>query len=398
MKTVQAPPSALRDLHHATAAVLRGSWYEIDLDAIRHNYQQLRSHLPRHVKVYACLKRNAYGCGAGPVASALAKEGVDGFAVASLLDAIAIRQEGVYQPLLLYPGALPSAASTIKSLDLTVSVSTVDELEQWSAANTRPRVFIKVDLGFFRSGATPLEASKLLAAATGFADVQVEGIYAHMSELSTSQPSDAYQQLDRMHATLREARGLGLRPAMVMMSSTEGVLNHPDMDFDAVDPGALFVGLPESDKPTRPVTLRPALKSISASLVSVKRLDASLGPVPDSLGMSPGMMLGVINMGWGDGFPRQVPNGAMGLVRGKRVRLLPPAHLEHIRIDLTNVPEARFGDQVVLLGRQGDQSISLEEVASLWGTDMVGLYAQLRDHVPRIYITNRNEKLEGKSQ
>ena len=191
---------------------MRGSWYEIDLDAICHNYRQLRSHLPWHVKIYACLKRNAYGCGAGPVASALAKEGVDGFAVASLLDAIAIRQEGVSQPLLLYPGALPSAAPTIQSLDLTVSVSTIDELVQWRAAITRPRVFIKVDLGFFRAGATPFEANKLLATASRSCRCGVEGIYAHMSELPTVQASDAHKQLDRMHTILREASGSGFAP------------------------------------------------------------------------------------------------------------------------------------------------------------------------------------------
>ncbi|MBB3236689.1 alanine racemase [Phyllobacterium endophyticum] len=392
MKPALMPLSGICGADHATAAMLRGNWYEIDLDAIRHNYRQLRGQLPRHVKVYACLKRNAYGCGAGPVACALAKEDVDGFAVASVLDAVAIRQEGVSHPLLLYPGALPVAAPTIQSLDLTVSVSSVDELEQWRATITRPRIFIKVDLGFFRAGATPFEACKLLARAAGFADVQVEGIYAHMSELPTTHTSNAKEQLDRMHAILREASVLGLRPAVVMMSSTEGVLNHPEMDFDAVDPGALFFGLPDSDRPTRPVMLRPALKTISASLVSVKRLDASLGPVPGIFGVNPGMTLGVIGMGWGDGFPRDVPRGAVGLIRGKRARLLPPAHLEHIRIDLTDVPDARFGDEVVLLGRQGNQSITHEEVATLWGTDIVGLYAQLRDHIPRIYAAMQTTK------
>ena len=392
MRTVPVPLSGVHAADQASAAMLRGSWYEIDLDAICHNYRQLRSHLPCHVKVYACLKRNAYGCGAGPVASALAKEGVDGFAVASLLDAIAIRQEGLSQQLLLYPGALPAAAPTIQSLDLTVSVSSIAELAQWRAAITRPRVFIKVDLGFFRAGATPFDAGKLLAAAAGLADVRVEGIYAHMSELPTMQASDADKQLARMHAILREASGFGWRPAVVMMSSTEGVLNHPDMDFDAVDPGALFFGLPESDKPTRRVMLRPALKSICSSLVSVKRLDASLGPAPAFFGKNPGMILGVIGMGWGDGLPRQIPGGSVGLVRGQRARLLPPAHLEHIRIDLTDVPQARYGDQVVLLGRQGDQSITHEEVATSWGTDIVGLYAQLRDHVPRIYTAKQTRK------
>lgn len=385
MTTALVPSVETHALRFTSAATMRGTWYEIDLDAIRHNYRQLRGHLPANVKIYACLKRNGYGCGAGAVANALSREGVDGFAVASLLDAIAIRDVGVKLPILLYPGALPEAAPTITALDLTITVSSVDELDLWRAAMTGIRAFIKVDLGFFRAGATPKEAGKLLMMAHAHADVQVEGIYAHMSELPTTKPSDASDQLARMYAVLRHAHSLGIRPAIVMMSSTEGVLNHPEMDLDAVDPGALFVGLPESDTPVRPVKLRHALKTISTSLIAVKRLDASLGPLPDIPGFGARMTLGVLGMGWGDGYPRNVPSGAEAIVGGKRARLLPPAHLEHLRVDLTGVPEARFGDQVILLGRQGDQIITHEEIAGLWGTDMVGLYGQLRDHIPRIY-------------
>lgn len=370
---------------HADAAVMRGSWYEIDLGAIRNNYQQLRARLSPNVQVYACLKRNGYGCGAAAVAAALAAEGADGFAVASLLDAVAIRRMGVALPILLYPGAAPTAGPVVESLDLTISISSIDELAQWRSAMTRIRAFIKVDLGFFRAGATPMEADRLLAAAHMHADVRVEGVYAHMSELPSSRPSDALDQLARMQAILRVATSRGARPAIAMMSSTEGVLRYPEMDFDAVDPGALFVGLPETDEPVRRLSLRPALKSICTTLVAVKHLDGSLGAVPKIPGFRPGMTLGVIGMGWGDGLPRSVPIGAEAIVRGRRARLLPPAHLEHLRIDLTDVPEARFGDQVVLLGSQGDQNITHEEVASLWGTDMIGLYACLRDHIPKIY-------------
>lgn len=385
MTALLAPFSESYELGCAEAALLRGSWYEIDLGAIRHNYRQLRSLLPQNVSIYACLKRNAYGCGAGPVARTLASEGADGFAVASLLDAMAIRRMGAKQHILLYPGALPAAGLMIEALDLTVSVSSIDELERWRSAMTKTRVFIKVDLGFFRGGASPRGAGQLLAAANAYSNVQVDGIYAHMSELPTSKPSDAGMQLQRMQAILAEAEVRGDRPIVAMMSSTEGVLTYPEMDMDAVDPGALFVGVPESHTPARRVVLQPALKTICTTVVAVKHLDASLGPVPDLPGYRPGMKLGVLGMGWGDGFPRLVPLGAEALVGGSRARLLPPAHLEHVRIDLSNAPDARFGDKVVLLGRQGDEIITHEEIAALWGTDVVGLYAGLRDHIPRIY-------------
>lgn len=366
---------------------LRASWYEIDLGAIRNNYRQLRRYLPPAVKIYACLKRNGYGCGAGQVAAALAMEGADGFAVASMLDAIAIRSRGLTHPILLYPGAVPEAGPTIEALDLTISISSLDELEAWLTRMTKIRAFVKVDLGFFRAGATPREASRLLLALNSYyPDVRVEGIYAHLSELPTSGPSDASDQFDRMLAILAECDAMGLRPPMAMMSSTEGCLRYPQMDLDAVDPGALLVGLAETNRPVRHLSLRPALKTISTRLVAVKRVDASLGPIPDIPGFHSGMTIGVIGFGWGDGYPRSVPQNAHVLVRGRRARLLSPAHLEHLRVDLSEVPEARLGDPVVLLGRQGDDAISLEELSSTWGTDAVGVYGCLRDHIPRIYI------------
>ena len=370
---------------YVEAALLRGSWYEIDLGAVRNNYRQLRSHLPSGVRIYACLKRNGYGCGAAPMANALASEGVDGFAVSSVLDAISIRKTGIVQPILLYPGTLPAAGLMIEALDLTVSISSLDELERWRSAMTRTRAFIKVDLGFFRAGVTPREAGPLLSAAQRCPDVKVAGIYAHMSELPTSKPSDAGLQLCRMREVLAELDACGDRPLIAMMSSTEGVLAHPEMDLDAVDPGALFIGLAEGHNPVRHLALQPALRTICTTVVAVKRLDASLGAVPEISGFRPGMILGVLGIGWGDGLPRQIPSSAEAIVAGKRVPLLPPAHLEHLRIDLTKVPEARFGDKVVLLGRQGDQVITHEEVASFWGTDVIGVYAGLRDHIPRIY-------------
>lgn len=367
-------------------ATMRGSCYEIDLEAIRHNYRQLRARLGEHIKIYACLKRNGYGCGAGPVAAALASEGAYGFAVASLMDATAIRREGVSKPILLYPGAGIAAARTIEALGLTVSISSIDELRQWRSVIGSLSVFIKVDLGFFRAGATPLSVCDLLAAAKDDQRVRVEGIYAHMSELPPAGSQMAQAQFGRMRAVVMRAERLGLRPPVVMMSSTNGVLNHPEMDFDAVDPGALFFGVAEGALGSRSMPLQPALKTVRTRLVSVKRVDRSLGTVPDIAGLRRGMLLGVIGMGWGDGLPRQLPPNVTALVRGRRARLLPPSHLEHIRIDLSDIPGARFGDEVVLLGKQGHQMITHEEIASQWGTDVVGLYGLLRDHIPKIYF------------
>ncbi|MNR96556.1 Alanine racemase [compost metagenome] len=364
----------------------RGCWVEVDTGAIRNNYRQLRRNLPPQVKVYGCLKRNGYGCGTGVVASVLTQESIDGFAVASIADAVAIRERGVSKPILLYPGPGLEDAGSIARYDLTITISSIEELLQWRRALTMVKAFMKLDLGFYRAGATPACMPELLQAAAQFPDVKVLGLYAHMSELPGSSADQARLQLATMRATLSTLEAVGHRPPLVMMSSSEGVLHHPEMDFDAVDPGALLFGISDDFEPARPMALQPALKTIASRLVSIKRVDASLGPLPAGLGFRPGMVLGVMAMGWGDGLPRHLPEGAVGLVRERRARLFGPTHLEHVRIDLTDIPEVRCGDEVVLLGRQGNAVITHDELTAGLGTDLIGLYAGLRDHIPKFYV------------
>jgi alanine racemase len=360
-------------------------WYEIDLSAIRHNHAELRKHLASHVKVFACLKRNAYGCGAGPAARVLAGTGVYGFGVASLSDASAIRAQGIELPILLYAGVLPDSADLVHRLNLTVTVSSLEELEQWSRALGHVKVFLKVDLGFFRAGVSPARIGGLLAATAAHPGVELQGIYTHTNR-NPGLKADAVMQFQRFQQILQTARAQGLRPPIALFSSTHTVLEHPEMDLDAVDPGALFFGIEDAAGAARRMNLKPALKAIKARLVSVKQADDSLGPVPDIAGYRPGMTLGVIAMGWGHGYPRKVPTGAQALVRGVRVSLLAPAHLEHMRVDLSPVPDAVPGDEVFILGAQGGEAISIESLAAQWGLDPIGLYVTLRDQIPRTYI------------
>ncbi|MBR2514272.1 MAG: alanine racemase [Halomonas sp.] len=359
--------------------------YLIDLGAIRHNYRELRKALPNSVKIYACLKRNAYGCGSIAVAKALSLEGADGFATSTLSDAVDMRNSGIDVPILLYPGAPPTAYEKIERLNLTITISSLEELNCWRELMKNVRAFIKVDVGFLRSGATPNQVIELISFASSLPDVSIEGIYGHLSELKISEEY-AFEQLERFQDIICNIESKGIRPPVVMLSSTKGVVSYPEMDFDAVNPGVLFVGVSDAEYPRRNIKLKPALKEISAHLVSVKKVDESLGLIPEIKGYKKNMIIGVIGFGTGDGFPEIPPSFSEVIVNGYRAPILQPAHLEHLRIDLTNIPNANFGDQVLILGHQFEESIGLEDLASQWRTSLVGLYCQLRDHVSRIYV------------
>lgn len=367
-------------LSELAAAAAASCWREINLSAIVHNFRAVRSAVGPAVKIFACLKKDAYGCGADEVAAVLAAEGVDGFGVASARDAHRVRSRAPRTPILLYPGISPQWARAVSEQDLTITLSSASELETWAATSERLSVFVKVDLGFWRAGALPAEVEGLLRRAAATPNIDIKGIYAHLSELAGTGPTanDQWCRLKDLLATIG-------RPGIVMLSSSDGVLRHPEMDLDAVDPGALLFGIAETARVARPLALKPALHAIKARLVSVKQANASIGPAPDLPGYSPDMRIGVLGIGWGHGLPRDLPFGASAIIRGKRVPLLAPLHLEHVRVDLSRIPDAAFGDEAVLLGSAGGEHIDLAELAMHWRTDAVGIYCGLQPDLARVY-------------
>jgi alanine racemase len=356
-------------------------WREISLSAIIHNYRAVRVAVGPAVKIFACLKNDAYGCGAAEVAAVLAAEGVDGFGVASARDAYRVRSRASRTPILLYPGISPQWARDVSKQDLTITLSNVSELDAWAATSERLAAFVKVDLGFWRAGALPSEIEGLLDRAAATPNIDVKGLYAHLNELPGTGPtaSEQWSRLKDLLATISR------RPAIIMLSSSDGVLRHPEMDLDAVDPGAMLFGIADTARAARPLTLKPALHAIKARLVSVKRADASIGPVPDLPGYSSDMQIGVLGIGWGHGLPRDLPFGASAIIRGKRIPLLAPLHLEHVRVDLTCIPDAALGDEAILLGSADGEHIDLAELAGHWRTDSVGICCGLQPDLARVY-------------
>ncbi|MEP9347729.1 alanine racemase [Xanthobacter sp. KR7-225] len=370
----------------------RALWAEIDLDAVAHNFRALRGALAPGVALHACLKGDAYGCGIAAVAPLLARAGATHFAVGNIADARAIRACGLGQPvLLLYPNVLPGAAAEVAAevaaLDLTITLQGADEARAWAAAARRPvPAFVKIDMGAFRGGVMPEAAGELAAAIGAAGCFDIAGAYGHLHlPEPTGMDAQARWQLGRFLAGVAALEAAGVPVPVRMVSGTAAALQFPEMDLDAVDPGRFLVGLGVPGA-TRALGLRPALHALKAALLAVKavrRTDRGgfEGPFP----MTRDMRIGLIPFGWSDGCPRPLPPGMTALVRGRRVPLLGPTHFEHLRVDLTEVPEATFGDEVVLIGRQGDEEIPLEEAARTWGLVPLQLMGDLRTRIPRLY-------------
>jgi len=359
--------------------------YEIDTDAIRHNFSVLRSLLPPGVAAFCSLKRDGYGFGAGVVARVLADAGADGFAAASLEDAAAIRTAAPEVPILLYGGTLADHAETAEALDLTVTIASDHDAVTWNAALGRPRgVFLKIDVGLLRFGFTETGLARFLKTtlpACGRLDVI--GLYTHLSE----KPDAAAEDLARQKVLFDRALAMCRRhcPSLrwACASSTDTVATERQLDYSMVDVGVMLFGLGSPAKRAA-LGIRPALTGLRTRLTAVREIEPGTPntvELPDRI-----RCLGIATFGWGDGYPKRVPDGAFALVRGRKAPVIGPPHVEQIRLDLTAIPEAGPGDEVCLLGRQGAAEITMYDLAAQWSLKTEDLICGMRQHVPRIYL------------
>jgi alanine racemase len=359
---------------------------EIDLAAVVSNARAVTAALAPGARLFACLKGDAYGCGIRLVAPALAGLGVHSFAVGALSDAIALRAAGIDGEILLYPNCLPDSHEVIAAHGLTITLSSEAEALAWDAvAAPGTPAFLKIDTGALRAGVLPAAARALGDVLRGLRRVRIAGAYAHLHlPRPTGMQGSARWQFERFGEAVDALRADGLVLPTRMVSGTAAFLEYPDMDLDAVDPGRVLFGL-GFDATRRSLALKPALSRWSARLLLAKTVSpADANPFGGPFPLAGTTRIGLIPVGWGDGLPRAVPQDMRVMVRGRRVPVLPPSHFEHLRVDLTSVPEADFGDEVVLLGRQGDATIGLDELATWFGRDPLHLLGTLPRHLERV--------------
>ncbi len=361
---------------------------EIDVGAIRANARAVMQAIGPDTRLFACLKGDAYGCGIEHVAPALAREGVRHFAVGSVGDALAIRRAGIDAEILLYPNCLPDAAAIIASHALTITINSIDEARAWNSAASEPLpAFIKIDVGALRSGVMPREAGRLAAELRRLNKVAVMGAYAHLHLPDpVHMRPHALHQLDAFESAVQQIGAVGIALRTKMVAGTAAVMEFPEMDLDAVDPGRMLFGLGFAGT-TRSLGLKPAIRRWTTRLLLVKEVTlADVAPYPAPFELQQPMRIGLTPLGWGDGLPRPLHPDARVLVRGKRVPLLPPSHFEHMRVDLTEVLDASYGDEVVLLGRQGDAQVTLSEVSAWAGKDDLHFLGTLPRHIERVAV------------
>src|ERR1700675_4563686 len=359
---------------------------EIDLDAAADNIRAVRRLVGPERKVFAVVKADGYGFGAAEMGTVFARNGADYLAVADLTEGIRLRQRGLTTPILVYPNSLPEAAADALAHGLVPTLVDLDAARAYSKAATGPcEVFVKIDVGLERLGVPAEQAGKTIRSMLELRHLRLGGLCAHPHAEVGGDPAYADWQLGRFTGVVDELETLGIRVPVRLLAATPFVLRFPHTYLNAVDPGRMLYGITFPGE-TPPVPLRPVLRALTTRVIALKELTprerfAEQAPFP----VTAPMRLGVVPIGSADGL-RWLHAGRV-LVRGHAAPIIGSPSLEHTRIDLTGVPDTRVGDEVVIIGRQGDLEISPAEVASRHGLGLHHVATTVGPRVARVYFS-----------
>lgn len=367
----------------------RPAWVEVDLAAIRKNVRALQGHVGSGCGVLAVVKANGYGHGLVEAARASLQAGASGVAVALISEALALRGAGIDAPILVLGTPLAGEAEEYVAHDVAGSIGSFDLARAFSAAAQRTgrtaRVHLKVDSGMGRGGVLAADAVETLRRVLALPAVTVEAASTHFATADDPDPGFAREQAATFHDCLRRMRVERVLPPRAHAANSAAILRLPEVHHDFVRPGLLLYGIPPYPGAEMELAVRPAL-SLKARIVSVKPLRAG-GCVGYGLAyrMEREGRIAIVPLGYADGFSRRSSNNGEVLVRGRRVPIRGRICMDQFMVDVTDLPEARVGDEVVLLGEQGAEAITAAEIAGRTGTIEHEVLSTLSVRLPRVY-------------
>lgn len=363
--------------------MIRPVWAEIDLSAIQDNLKSIRSLLPEKTMLMAVVKSNAYGHGLIPVAKTAVEAGADRLGVASIEEAVELRTANLKVPIQILSEPPPDASDDIIKHELIPTVYSLDLPKALSVAARKngvtAKVHLKVDTGMHRVGVSPEQSVELYKIISKLEGISVEGIFTHFA--CADEPADPYTK-KQLRAFLELKEALPQIPIWHAANSA-GALFFPETHLDMVRIGIAMYGLQPSAKKIVS-RLLPAL-SLKTKIAFMQRLQAGQGV---SYGLTfraqHPTKIAMLPIGYGDGFNRLLSNQGMVLIAGQRVNIIGRVCMDQSIVDLDGV-EATLGSEAVLIGSQGSEQITAEEMAAIIGTINYEIVCLINSRVPRVY-------------
>lgn len=365
----------------------------VDLGAIVSNMKNMKSHLRPGTRMIGVIKTDGYGHGSVPIAKALEKlDFMYGFAVATAEEAFELRDAGVTLPILVLGYTFPYSYERMIAQNIRPTVFQMDMAKALSEEalkqNKKAKIHIKVDTGMGRIGIMPDEEGfsfvKQLKSLSG---IEIEGIFTHFARADEKDKTSARAQLSKFTAfTDRLERELALTGLIKDCSNSAGILEMPEANMDVVRAGITLYGLaPSQDVDMTVIPLRPAL-SLYSTVIYVKTMPAGC---PISYGgtyvTERETRIATIPLGYGDGYPRSLSNKGYVLIKGCTAPIIGRVCMDQFMVDVTDIPNVTVGDRVTLIGKDGDEEISANDLGELAGRFNYELMCDLGKRIPRVY-------------
>ncbi len=368
------------------------SCVEIDLGAVASNIRWLKTRVGSDVTIMAVVKADAYGHGAAAIARTALQNGAALLAVANMAEALALRDAGIAAPILLLSRLPLAAIPTAIAHDLRVSAFDEVFARHCIAAANSPgpklKVHVKVDTGMGRLGLLPPVAFQICRQLWAASGIELEAVYTHFAT-ADDDPHYMSEQLKTFNGLLSQLRALGLQAEFIHAANSAAVLNNPASYFNAVRPGVLLYGLEPMPESGFAEYLKPAM-SWKTRLAQVKTFPPGArigyGDAYRTRGME---RIAVAPVGYADGLRRAPCTWREVLIHGRRAPLVGRVSMEKITINVSHIPGAQAGDEVVLLGAQGEDRISAEEIAGWIGSNNYELVTSIAPRLPRTYRNPR---------
>jgi len=367
-------------------------WAEVDLSALRENLAWIRHRVGPQVKIMTVVKADAYGHGLKQIAALLMQSGTDIFGVANLAEAETLRSVGKGWPILMLGATLPDEVETALRDEVMPTISTFDEAKAFSAAAVKlrksVRLHIKVDTGMGRLGVVPGQARALILGASRLAGVEISGLYTHYSSVEDDADFSRRQRIQflRLVESLRQD---GWDFDFLHANNSGALLLERATVFNTVRPGLLVYGVAPPGKRSTASALKDNLRPALTWKCRVSLVKEIPKGTPLSYGrafVAPRRMrVATLTAGYGDGYLRSGSDRAHVLIGGHGCPLHGRITMDQMIADVSALPAVRSGDEVVLVGRQGHENITANELARWCGTVPWEVLTNITYRVPRFY-------------
>jgi len=368
-------------------------WAEIDLAAISHNIKQLKSLLDPEVKMLTAVKANAYGHGMIAVAETALKCGADMLGVARYNEGISLRKSGITAPVLVFGYTSPDAVEDIINYNLTPTVFSSDTAQQFSSAaqkaGVKIKIHIKVDTGMGRIGllqtstTEPVEIERIVR----LPGLETEGLYTHFACADSADKSHANMQFKIFTDMIDRLSASGIEFPIRHAANSAAIIDMPETHLDMVRPGISLYGLkPSNEVDCKNISLKPAM-TLKAKIGQIKEVPAGFAVSYGSTYITPApTRIATVPVGYADGFSRALSSRGSMLICGQRAPVIGRVCMDLTMLDVGHIDNARSESEVVIIGSQGDEVITADEMAAMLNTINYEVVSCVMARVPRIYL------------